>query len=226
MKRDFENRLNAVEAVLLIFANNVVVWSVIAVLSGLVDLLKAKVQLVRDLRQIQEADTTGITARKNALKGTLITKSEKVIKGTKALAVATDNQVLLARTGYTHSDLTHASDNELADITRLVYETALPLKTELGGYLVNDADIELVTTLQQQFLLAIPGKRGAVAESAQATQDIEKVMKEMSALLREKIDILVAALEPANPAFYEQYRNARTIVDMGGRHEKPEEEGK
>lgn len=226
MNRNSENRLNAVEAVLLILADNVVVWSVIAALSGLVDLLKAKLQLVRDLRQIQEADTTGITARKKVLKGTLITKAEKVAKGTKALAVATDNQVLLARTDYTHSDLTHASDNELADITRLVYETALPLKTELADYLVTEADIELVSTLQQQFLLAIPGKRGAVAVSAQATQDIEKVMKEIGVLLKEKIDVLVATLEPANPAFYEQYRNARTIVDLGGRHEKPEEEGK
>ncbi len=76
MNRNSENRLNAVEAVLLILADNVVVWSVIAALSGLVDLLKAKLQLVRDLRQIQEADTTGITARKKVLKGTLITKTD------------------------------------------------------------------------------------------------------------------------------------------------------
>ncbi|MCK9618404.1 MAG: hypothetical protein M0R21_11295 [Lentimicrobiaceae bacterium] len=51
MKTKFENTLNSTEAVLLLLTNNAAVWSVIAAIATIFDLLKAKVQLVRDLRQ-------------------------------------------------------------------------------------------------------------------------------------------------------------------------------
>ena len=60
METTDENRLNAAEAVVLVLANNIAIWTMIAAIMALFDLLKAKIQLVRDLRQIQEKDNTGL----------------------------------------------------------------------------------------------------------------------------------------------------------------------
>ena len=64
MKTTDENKLNAAEAVVLVLANNIAIWTMIAAIVVIFDLLKAKIQLVRDLRQIQEKDNTGVTKRK------------------------------------------------------------------------------------------------------------------------------------------------------------------
>jgi len=68
METNDENKLNAAEAVVLVLANNIAIWTMIAAIMVLFDLLKAKIQLVRDLRQIQEKDNTGVTKRKRKCK--------------------------------------------------------------------------------------------------------------------------------------------------------------
>jgi len=68
MKTTDENKLNAAEAVVLVLANNIAIWTMIAAIVVIFDLLKAKIQLVRDLRQIQEKDNTGVTKRKKKVR--------------------------------------------------------------------------------------------------------------------------------------------------------------
>jgi len=181
--------------------------------------------VLQPLRQIQEKDNSGITVRKANVREQMENKSMKLVKALKALAVATDNIELERNINYSKTDLYNASDNSVADIVRLIFETAHRLTKELAGYLITEDDIELVNTLQQQFLLAMPERREKDTESSTATTNIENIVKEIAALQRNKLDVLIAPLEDSNPDFYQQYKNARKIIDRGIRHEH-EEEGK
>jgi len=82
--------------------------------------------------------------------------------------------------------------------------------------------LELLLTLHQQFLVAMPETREKLAISSTATKNINTLIAEISKLQRVKLDRLIAGLADTNPDFYQQYKNARKIVDRGGRHE-PEE---
>lgn len=214
-----ENTLNSTEAVLLLLTNNVAVWSVIAAITVIFELLKAKVQLVRDLRQVQEKDNSGVTQRKANVRDEMEKKGMKLVKALKAHAVATNDVELQNSIDYTKSDLSQASDNRIADIIRLIFETAQPLTAILAGYQVTEDDIELMNTLHQQYILAIPERREKDAASSTATANIENLVKEIAALQRNKLDVLVATLEDTNPDFCQQYKNARKIIDRGVRHE-------
>ena len=222
MKTTDENKLNAAEAVVLVLANNIAIWTMIAAIVVIFDLLKAKIQLVRDLRQIQEKDNTGVTKRKKKVREKMEETGINVIRKLVMFAVATENTELDANINYTASDLSVASENRVADIIRLVYETANAHKSELAAYGVTDEMLELLLTLHQQFLVAMPETREKLAISSTATKNINTLIAEISKLQRVKLDRLIAGLADTNPDFYQQYKNARKIVDRGGRHE-PEE---
>ncbi len=225
MKTTDENKLNAAEAVVLVLANNIAIWTMIAAIMVLFDLLKAKIQLVRDLRQIQEKDNTGVTKRKGNVRKQMEEKGINMIRKLVMFAVATENTELDANINYTASDLSVASENRVADIIRLVYETANAHKSELAAYGVTDEMLELLLTLHQQFLVAMPETREKLTLSSTATKNINTLITEISELQRTKLDRLIAGFADTNPDFYQQYKNARKIVDRGVRHE-PEEEGK
>jgi len=225
METNDENKLNAAEAVVLVLANNIAIWTMIAAIMVLFDLLKAKIQLVRDLRQIQEKDNTGVTKRKGNVRKQMEEKGMNVIRKLVMYAVATENTELDANINYTASDLSLASENRVADIIRLVYETANAHKSELAAYGVTDEMLELLLTLHQQFLVAMPETREKITLSSTATKNINTLITEISDLQRTKLDRLIAGFADTNPDFYQQYKNARKIVDRGIRHE-PEEEGK
>ena len=225
MKTTDENKLNAAEAVVLVLANNIAIWTMIAAIMVLFDLLKAKIQLVRDLRQIQEKDNTGVTKRKKKVREKMEETGINVIRKLVMFAVATEDTELDANINYTASDLSLASENRVADIIRLVYETANAHKSELAAYGVTDEMLELLLTLHQQFLVAMPETREKLTLSSTATKNINTLITEISDLQRTKLDRLIAGFADTNPDFYQQYKNARKIVDRGIRHE-PEEEGK
>jgi len=225
MKTTDENKLNAAEAVVLVLANNIAIWTMIAAIMVLFDLLKAKIQLVRDLRQIQEKDNTGVTKRKKKVREKMEETGINVIRKLVMFAVATENTELDANINYTATDLSLASENRVADIIRLVYETANAHKSELAAYGVTDEMLELLLTLHQQFLVAMPETREKLTLSSTATKNINTLITEISDLQRTKLDRLIAGFADTNPDFYQQYKNARKIVDRGIRHE-PEEEGK
>jgi len=222
MKTTDENKLNAAEAVVLVLANNIAIWTMIAAIVVIFDLLKAKIQLVRDLRQIQEKDNTGVTKRKKKVREKMEETGINVIRKLVMFAVATEDTELDANINYTASDLSVASENRVSDIIRLVYETANTHKSELAAYGVTDEMLELLLTLHQQFLVAMPETREKLAISSTATKNINTLIAEISKLQRVKLDRLIAGLADTNPDFYQQYKNARKIVDRGGRHE-PEE---
>ena len=225
MKTTDENKLNAAEAVVLVLANNIAIWTMIAAIMVLFDLLKAKIQLVRDLRQIQEKDNTGVTKRKKKVREKMEETGINVIRKLVMFAVATEDTELDANINYTASDLSVASENRVSDIIRLVYETANTHKSELAAYGVTDEMLELLLTLHQQFLVAMPETREKLTLSSTATKNINTLITEISDLQRTKLDRLIAGFADTNPDFYQQYKNARKIVDRGIRHE-PEEEGK
>jgi len=222
MKTTDENKLNAAEAVVLVLANNIAIWTMIAAIVVIFDLLKAKIQLVRDLRQIQEKDNTGVTKRKKKVREKMEETGINVIRKLVMFAVTTEDTELDANINYTASDLSVASENRVSDIIRLVYETANTHKSELAAYGVTDEMLELLLTLHQQFLVAMPETREKLAISSTATKNINTLIAEISKLQRVKLDRLIAGLADTNPDFYQQYKNARKIVDRGGRHE-PEE---
>lgn len=215
-----ENKSNMYESTLTVLKANNAIWSPISPIAETIAIVEGKMKLIRDYRQIQERDTTGITVNKHNIEGNLINAMIKVISGLIAHATVTENPELLNSINYTPHNLKKSRDNILYDKAQLIYNTAGPLATELASYLVTQPDIDAINTFSADYLTAIPAKRAAVSASKTSTTNIKNTFREIDFLFKDKLDNLLILFQVPNATFYKEYKAARIIIDLGVRHDK------
>jgi len=137
--------------------------------------------------------------------------------GLKAHATSTKNSELKTKANYKAYDLQKTADSVLADIGRLLHETALPIRSDLAKYAVTEPDFQKMEQLLDEFRLAIPKRRVAINISKVSTGNIDGVFKAQDKLLKEQVDSLMEPFRFSQPDFYNAYRNARSVVDYNGR---------
>lgn len=214
-----ENKYTMYESTLTVLNANNSIWSAITPIGDTISSIESQMSLIRDYRQIQEKDTTGITVSKHNIEGNLIDAMIKVISGLIAYATVIEDFELLHSINYTRYNLEKSRDNILYDKAQLIYNTANPLATELTTYLVTQPDIDAVNSFSDEYLDAIPAKRAAVAESKTSTENIKNAFKTIDNLLRNKLDNLIILFQVSHPTFYKEYKASRIIIDLGVRHD-------
>ena len=173
--------------------------------------------LILQNRQVQEAETSGLTTSKVIVKDDLINSILKFSAALRAYATSTKNEDLKAKAHYVPSELKKVADPILFDIGTLLYGLAAPIKPELTKYSVGEDEIAEMEALLPAFKLAYPKQRVATTESKVSTGNIDKVYKSMDKLLKEVIDELMLPFQFSQPDFYNTYKNARIIVNYSGR---------
>ena len=179
--------------------------------------LKAGQATINRNRQVQEADSSGLTKTKSDLRNELIRLILLFAAGLKAHATSTKNSELKTKANYKAYELQKSADSVLADIGRLLNEMALPLRSELAKYAISAADLEQMTRLLDEFRLAIPKRRVAINISKVSTENIDGVFKAQDKLLKEQVDSLMEPFQFSQPDFFNAYKNARSVVDYAGR---------
>ncbi|HZK97329.1 MAG TPA: hypothetical protein VFC67_24215 [Prolixibacteraceae bacterium] len=173
--------------------------------------------LILQYRQVQEAETTGLTTSKEIVKTDFINSILKFSAALRAYATSTKNEDLKAKAHYVSSELKKVPDPILFDVGTLLLGLANPIKTELTKYSVSEEEIAEMQTLLPAFKLAYPQQRVATTESKMSTGNIDKVFKSTMKLLKEVIDELMLPFRFSKPDFYNTYKNARIIVNYSGR---------
>lgn len=180
-------------------------------------LLKAGQATINQNRQIQEADSSGLTKNKRDLRSELIRLILLFAAGLKANATSTKNPELKTKADYKAYELQKSADSVLADIGMLLNEMALPLRYDLAKYAIGEAEFQQMERLLAEFRLAIPKRRVAINISKVSTGNIDGVFKAQDKLLREQVDALMEPFQFSQPDFFNAYRNARSVVDYSGR---------
>ena len=179
--------------------------------------LKKGILMIGEYRQVLEANTTGLTKDKTELRNDLIPSILQVSAALKAYAVTVSNNELMVKCDYSESDLMRTSDPILADIGNLILGLATPLKGELSKLFVSEKELNELERLLTAFKLTIPRRRVASSKSKVSTVNIREVFNAQDLLLKEQIDVLMQPFRFTQSDFYNAYRNARLIVDYGGR---------
>lgn len=180
-------------------------------------LLKAGQATINQNRQVQEADSSGLTKNKSDLRNELIRLILLFAAGLKAHATSTKNSELKTKANYKAYELQKSADSVLADIGRLLNEMALPLKSDLAKYAIGEAEFQQMERLLAEFRLAIPKRRVAINISKVSTGNIDGVFKAQDKLLKEQVDALMEPFQFSQPDFFSAYKNARSVVDYAGR---------
>ena len=185
--------------------------------------LKELIESIDGYRQVQEADSSGLTTLKNDLRGALNTLTLRAISALMAYATAIKDTELLAKCTYNKSTLRKKSDTIFVDIAKLIYGLAVPLIDNLGVHFLEQAHLDEMNELIPQLKAAIPQKRLAVGHTVVSTDKIKKTIKTISELLEKEMDVLMEPYQYAQPDFYAAYVSARKIVHYHGTGKKAEE---
>jgi len=180
-------------------------------------MLKEGKTLILQYRQVQEAETSGLTTTKENVKTDFINSILKFSAALRAYATSTKNEDLKAKAHYVSSELKKVPDPILFDIGTLLFKLADPIKTELTKYSIGEDEIAEMKTLLPAFKVAYPQQRVATTESKMSTDNIDKVYKSTMKLLKDVIDELMLPFQFSQPDFYNTYKNARIIVNYSGR---------
>ena len=179
--------------------------------------LKAGQLVIGENRQVQEADSTGLTKNKTGLRGGLIMKILQFSAALMAYATTAKNVELKTKANYTASELKTVPDSVLFDIGVLLMGLSIPIKADLTKYFVGEAEFKEIERLLADFKLAIPKRRVATSVSKASTGNIGEVFKAQDKLLKDEIDALMLPFRFTQPDFFNSYKNARIIVDYSGR---------
>ena len=180
-------------------------------------MLKEGKTLILQYRQVQEAETSGLTTTKENVKTDFINSILKFSAALRAYATSTKNEDLKAKAHYVSSELKKVPDPILFDIGTLLFKLADPIKTALTKYSIGEDEIAEMKTLLPAFKVAYPQQRVATTESKMSTDNIDKVYKSTMKLLKDVIDELMLPFQFSQPDFYNTYKNARIIVNYSGR---------
>lgn len=207
------NKFNMYNTVKNYLRSKQVILDTIPAFETQVTAFESKLTEIQDIEAGREAIKAGKTQDKLREERELREAVFKVMSALNVFAAVSGNNELIAETDFTEYDLTVLRDNDFLERAYAVYNAGTAYKTELADYGITEDDIEAVLTNADEFTEAMGIAGSASAESKAATQNFKLLFEECDDILNKKIDKLVDVIKTSQPQFYEEYQNARNIID-------------
>ena len=166
----------------------------------------------------QAAPTTGVTQDKEADITDAVDKVMVLAGNTAAYGMEVKNHDLVASLSFGRSYLLHLPDNEVYAVLNNMLTRVVDNADNTGDYNVTQAAIAAASVAVDKVRFSHTAPRRAIDGQAAATKSIPVLEADGRHALA-KLDRLMRNYAQSQPGFYRQYRQARIIVDSGGRHD-------
>lgn len=187
------------------------------------DRFKKVVSQIVTQQEIQKGKTTGITENKQKEEDRLIQITLEIASAVHSYASLIGDNGLKSNVDYSPTELKSARDTDLRAICQSVHRTAESVISGLADYGKTQEDLDKLQKAIDDFSEMLSKPRSAIGTRATATSRLQELFKEGDDLLKDHLDMMMVSYKASHPTFYNMYRSARMIVDMG-RRSKTEEE--
>lgn len=176
--------------------------------------------------QIREKDkerfskTFGKMAVKDEAEDALVMATVLVSSALVAFARAKGNTQLKDTVRIPESTLRHVRANEQLNLAKMVYDLAKGNEKELPAYGVTATMLDDLKARIAAYDAAIRDVASGMAERSGARTAVSDLFVQADETLKEEVDPLMQMLRVTDPEFYNDYRAARVIKDIGVRHGK------
>jgi len=215
-----ENYMTMVAATIKVLDNNEAVWVTNNPFNALVKSIKEDSRLVQDAQKGGSNISTGATQDKETAGDLAIALAVKLSKLTQVYALEKNNMTLHNQIRLTRSGLDFYGDAELVPVLEDFRQRLASLDPEVTEYGVTAAEIARLETLTSAFDAIKSNPRIIITERKSHNTNIPALIRHIRLSLS-KIDKLINIWADSFPQFLSNYTNARIIIDLGGRHEKP-----
>lgn len=193
-------------------ANNALTAAITA-LTTAIDAFKAIIVQIGETNELVGANLTGIAADKGNSKQFLAGFASDIAAIIKAFASATKNPTLKAEVDFSVSKLIRLRDESLAPVCRLIHTRAVENAAALKNFGITDVKISQLDTAITEYTAKTQNPRTAVVNRRTQTANLIQLFKQADEILKEQIDGLMKNFRTSNPDFYNNYTNAREIVE-------------
>jgi hypothetical protein len=219
MKAKQEDKLSMYYAVQKVCSANVGVWNVLPAFATTFANFERYVAMLKKALETQGRDITGVSQDKDVLENSMIDKALEVADCIYAYATEIADFSIRSKVDFTRSFLKQSRDSFALQHCQLIHSEAKLLVGSLGDYGVTDVELNDLQAKINAFALILAGPRTAITERKGATENVDKIVKEVDTILKDKLDKLIIKFRVSSLDFYRQYFDARKIVSVGSRRE-------
>ena len=178
------------------------------------------------LEQITQKDkermgkTTGKVAAKDEAEDALVMATIIVSSGVSAFARVKGNAQLREAVNIRESYLRHARPSEQLNIAKVVYDLAKANAQELVSYGITATMLDDLKARITAYENAVKEVVSGAAERTGARTAVSDLFVQADEVLKEELDRMMQVYRVSDPEFYNDYKAARVIKDLGVRHGK------
>jgi hypothetical protein len=222
MRKVFNNKLLMFWAVLDVLDRFKQLWDTIAGFKAAHDEFRASTDVLQQTSVVADSKTKQVSGKR---KTTIREYVVHLFRATSLLSVLSTNNgdaELKSQVDYTQDELESMRPPELLALSKLIKQLLQTHKTALLLLGLTEADITQVDTIVTSLEGVASSTRGSITKRKTAGAQLRPQFATSSFVLKEKLDKLMEQFRLTQPTFYEEYWNARGIVDYGIRHEEEE----
>lgn len=174
---------------------------------------KAVIAEIIGTEQLVSTNLSGITAGKGNSKQSLARTSAEIAGIVYAYASATKDETLKQEVNFSFSTLKRTRDEQLAPRCQLIHDRAVAHKAALADYGITDAKTAALQSAIDTYSGETTKPRTAVSNRKTQNANLNAKFRAADAILKDRMDKLIANFAATDPDFVKTYENARIIID-------------
>ena len=215
MNNNIENKLSMYQKVQFYLAHHAFETAAIPMVAILHEALNDQVSQILNLLTAASADITGYAAHKKAVRADLSAKILKLSTAIAAFASVNNDRLLAEKYGKTLSGLWGMRENDLYVFAEIIIQQAAPMTADLAPFGVQESDVMAADSACITYLSAINSPEERRKERSKIFEELGEMMTGTDALLRDKVDSVMAIYQATNISLYNGYLGARRIDGTG-----------
>lgn len=199
------------------------VWSSVPAFGSAFGKFTACVERIEEFAQKQATVSTGATEDKKNCRKSMCTAALVVAGAVHAFATENNNLELARKVDVSFSSLLAGRDRTSAEKCQTIHRLATEHVAELSEHGVTGAKLKALQTKIDDYAKCLQRPRQIISESKTATGQLETEIEAADGLLSDHLDRLILQFADSDPEFYNNYTNARAIVNNASGRDTGEE---
>lgn len=224
MRTRNSNKLKMYKAVESLCTANATVWNGVPAFATAFGNFTAKVAVLDQLVLNQDVGIVGVKDVKDQERTETADLTHKVASALRVLGKNTANKSLLALLRFPDSELYYSGSATTLKLMNRVKDAAVQHVAALADYGIPQTQVDDLVLRVNQLSVTFGSTRNAIVDRGKTTELINETVREIDALLKKELDLLVEVLKSDHHAFALSYQLAREIVDLHGKKHKPGDE--
>jgi hypothetical protein len=169
----------------------------------------------------KDTATAGKTTLKNQYQTDLIASAVPIAGALYALGSATNDPRIQALGDLKKGDFLKLRDTELTDVVTNIKNLADGYAAQLAAYGVTPISITALDTKLNSYSASIGGKESSFSTKVAAGRVLSDLFDDADSILKDQLDRMMEMFAPSDQQFYQEYKSAREIKDLGHRFDPP-----